>query len=165
MKRFHLHLSVEDLEASIRFYSALFAAPPAVRHSDYAKWMIEDPRVNFAISKRHRPVDVNHLGFQVDSGEELQEMQAQLLTADSQLVQEIERACCYAKSDKYWVTDPSGIAWECFHTLGTILVYGDATPIFDQEALASNAVATTQSACCAPAENIAATTDRLSCCS
>jgi len=118
MKRFHLHISVNNLDESIRFYSTLFAAKPTVLQSDYAKWMLEDPRINFAISTHRQPVGVNHLGFQVDSGEELRGLHTQLQAADSQLIQENEQPCCYAKSDKYWVTDPTGIAWETFHTLG-----------------------------------------------
>jgi hypothetical protein len=124
MKRFHLHVSVKNLEESIRFYSTLFAEQPAVRRPDYAKWMLEDPRVNFAISTHRQPLGVNHLGFQVDSDEELRSMHAQLQAADSKLIQENEQPCCYARSDKYWVTDPTGIAWETFHTLGSIPVYG-----------------------------------------
>jgi lactoylglutathione lyase len=93
--------------------------------------MLEDPLINFAISTHRQPVGVNHLGFQVDSGEELRGMHTQLQAADSQLVQENEQPCCYAKSDKYWVTDPTGIAWETFHTLGSIPVYGEDTPVFN----------------------------------
>ena len=119
MKRFHLHVSVENLEQSIIFYSTLFASAPTVRQADYAKWMLEDPRVNFAISARRRPIGVNHLGFQVDTDEELRGMHAQLQAADERLVQEDEQPCCYARSNKYWVTDPTGIAWETFHTLGS----------------------------------------------
>ena len=131
MKRFHLHISVNNLDESIQFYSTLFAAQPTVLQSDYAKWMLEDPRINFAISTRRQPVGVNHLGLQVDSGEELRGMQAQLQAADSQLIQENEQPCCYAKSDKYWVTDPTGIAWETFRTLGNIPVYGEDTQVFN----------------------------------
>ena len=155
MKRFHVHVSVDDLDESVRFYSTLFAAGPSVRQSDYAKWMLEDPRINFAISTHRQPVGVNHLGFQVDSGEELRGLNAQLLAADSQLVQENDQACCYARSDKYWVTDPTGIAWETFHTLGNIPVYGEDTPVFDHGASAvpiQSQASTGNSACCVPAE-------------
>jgi hypothetical protein len=130
MKRFHLHVSVGNLDESIQFYSMLFAEQPTVRQSDYAKWMLADPRMNFAISTHRQPIGVNHLGFQVDSDDELRGMQSQLLAADSQMIQEKEQACCYAKADKYWVTDPTGIAWETFHTLGSIPVYGEDTPVF-----------------------------------
>jgi catechol 2,3-dioxygenase-like lactoylglutathione lyase family enzyme len=167
MKRFHVHVSVENLDESIRFYSTLFAAQPAVQQSDYAKWMIEDPRMNFAISAHRQPVGVNHLGFQVDSGDELRGMHAQLEAADSQLVQEDEQPCCYARSDKYWVTDPTGIAWETFHTLGGIPVYGEDTPVFNHGASAvpvENQAPTGKSACCVPAEMTAPKADRADCC-
>jgi catechol 2,3-dioxygenase-like lactoylglutathione lyase family enzyme len=134
MKRFHVHVSVKDLAASIRFYETLFGAKPAVTKPDYAKWMLEDPRVNFAISTHRQPVGVNHLGFQVDADEELRGMRAQLEAADARMVEESEQPCCYAKSDKYWVTDPTGIAWETFHTLGGIPVYGEDTPVFNHGA-------------------------------
>ncbi len=130
MKRFHVHVSVNDLDASIRFYSTLFGSGPVVQKTDYAKWMLEDPRVNFAISTHRQPVGVNHLGFQVDSDAQLRDMHAQLQAADSKLVQEDEQPCCYARSDKYWITDPTGIAWETFHTLGQIEVYGEDTAVF-----------------------------------
>jgi catechol 2,3-dioxygenase-like lactoylglutathione lyase family enzyme len=126
MKRFHVHVSVDNLDESIRFYSTVFATRPTVQHADYAKWMLEDPRVNFAISTHRQPEGVNHLGFQVDTDDELRSMHAQLEAAGAQLIQENEQPCCYARSDKYWVTDPTGIAWETFHTLGSIPVYGDA---------------------------------------
>jgi lactoylglutathione lyase len=149
MKRFHIHVSVEDLARSIRFYSTLFGTEPSRVEPDYAKWMIEDPRVNFAISTCRQPVGVNHLGFQVDTADELREMHTQLTAADARLIQEDEQACCYARSDKYWVTDPTGIAWETFHTLGNIPVYGDDTPVFDHGA---SAVPTQNvgTACCVP---------------
>src|SRR5271156_2197535 len=131
MKRLHVHVSVKDLGSSIRFYQTLFGAEPSVTKPDYAKWMLEDPRVNFAISIDHQPVGVNHLGFQVDTDEELRGMRAQLEAADARMIEENEQPCCYAQSDKYWVTDPTGIAWETFHTLGSIPVYGKDTPVFD----------------------------------
>ena len=131
MKRFHIHVSVDDLSKSIRFYSTLFGTEPSKVEADYAKWMLEDPRMNFAISTHRQPVGVNHLGFQVDSAEELRGMHSQLTAADARLIQEDGQACCYARSDKYWVTDPTGIAWETFHTLGSIPVYGKDTPVFD----------------------------------
>jgi len=167
MKRFHLHVSVNNLDESIRFYSRLFAAPPTVRQSDYAKWMLDDPRINFAISTRRQPVGVNHLGFQVDSDEELRGMHSQLQAADSQLVQENEQPCCYAKSDKYWVTDPTGIAWETFHTLGHIPVYGEDTPVFNHGASVvpvQSQATTDKAACCVPLEKTGSKTDRAGCC-
>jgi catechol 2,3-dioxygenase-like lactoylglutathione lyase family enzyme len=130
MKRLHVHVSVKDLPSSIRFYRTLFDAEPVVMKPDYAKWMLEDPRVNFAISINGRPVGINHLGFQVESDEELRGMRAQLAAADARMVEESEQACCYALGDKYWVTDPTGVAWETFHTLGSIPVYGEDTSVF-----------------------------------
>jgi catechol 2,3-dioxygenase-like lactoylglutathione lyase family enzyme len=131
MKRLHVHVSVADLAASIRFYKTLFGAEPSVTEADYAKWMLEDPMVNFAISMCRQPVGINHLGFQVENDEELRAMRAQLEAADAKMIEEREQPCCYARSDKYWVTDPTGIAWETFHTLGRIAVYGEDTAIFD----------------------------------
>ncbi|MGH8800184.1 MAG: ArsI/CadI family heavy metal resistance metalloenzyme [Casimicrobiaceae bacterium] len=118
MKRFHVHVAVPDLETSIRFYSALLGTEPTVRKDDYAKWMLDDPRINFAISTRGRVGGVDHLGFQVETSAELQAVEAQLRAADQGMVAERNTDCCYARSDKYWVTDPSGIAWETFHSLG-----------------------------------------------
>ena len=132
MKRFHLHVSVKDLDESVRFYSTLFATPPAVRHADYAKWMIEDPRINFAISTDRQPTGVNHLGFQLDSDEELRAVHAHLEAANWKLIEESEQPCCYARANKYWVTDPTGIAWETFHTLANIPVYGEDTLVFNR---------------------------------
>jgi catechol 2,3-dioxygenase-like lactoylglutathione lyase family enzyme len=155
MKRFHIHVSVTDLAQSIQFYSTLFGAEPSRVEADYAKWMLEDPRVNFAISKRGQPIGVNHLGFQVDSSEELSALHAQLEAADAHLIQENEQACCYARSDKYWVTDPTGIAWESFHTLGSIPVYGEDTPVFDHGASVvpiQTGSAVSKTACCVPAK-------------
>jgi catechol 2,3-dioxygenase-like lactoylglutathione lyase family enzyme len=151
MKRFHVHVSVKDLPASIRFYRTLFAAEPVVRQPDYAKWMLEDPPVNFAISLNRQPVGVNHLGFQVESDEELRGMQGQLQAADARMVEENEQSCCYAKSDKYWVTDPTGIAWETFHTLSASLVYGEDTAVFNhgESTVPTGALA---AGCCVPAE-------------
>jgi len=131
MKRLHVHVSVNDIKESVHFYSTLFAAEPAVLKDDYAKWMLEDPRVNFAISTHRQPAGLNHLGFQVESDEELRGMQAQLKAADARMIQEDEQPCCYARSDKYWVTDPTGIAWETFHTLASIPVYGEDTAVFN----------------------------------
>jgi catechol 2,3-dioxygenase-like lactoylglutathione lyase family enzyme len=167
MKRFHLHVSVADLNASIRFYSTLFGSQPTVRQSDYAKWMLEDPRINFAISTRRQPVGVNHLGLQVDSSEELRGMHAQLQTADAQLVQENEQACCYARSDKYWVTDPTGIAWETFHTLGNIPVYGEDTQVFNHGTSTvpvQNESAPAKATCCVPAGRTESKAEGSDCC-
>ena len=140
MKRFHVHLHVEDLDRSIGFYSKLFAAEPARTESDYAKWMLEDPPVNFAISTRGSRPGIDHLGFQTDNAGELAELKRRAETADTALLDEGETTCCYARSEKHWVTDPQGIAWEHFHTLGNI-------PVFNESAHPQG----TPSACCAPA--------------
>ena len=141
MKRFHVHAHVEDLQASIAFYSKLFAAEPTRVESDYAKWMVEDPRVNFAISTRGGKPGVDHLGIQTDTEEELVELKERAKAADMALLAEGETTCCYAHSDKYWLTDPQGIAWEQFHTLGNIPVFSEG----------SKEVSKASSACCAPA--------------
>ena len=138
MKRLHVHVAVDDLAASIRFYSVMFAAEPTVSKDDYAKWMLDDPRVNFAISARGATPGLNHLGVQVESAEELAEMGARLQKLETEVVEEMGTACCYAKSDKYWATDPQGIAWETYHTLDSIPVFGHA----DASASASG--------CCVP---------------
>ena len=125
MKRFHVHAHVDDLQASIAFYSKMFAAEPARVETDYAKWMLEDPRINFAISTRGGKPGVDHLGIQTDTAEELVALKAQAEAADMTLLDVGQTSCCYARSDKYWVTDPQGIAWEQFHTLGDIPVYSE----------------------------------------
>ena len=138
MKRFHVHVAVPNLETSIQFYSTLFGAKPSVVKEDYAKWMLDDPRINFAISQRGEAAGINHLGFQVDDATELQEIHARLQAAGSGVEEEKNVSCCYARSDKYWVTDPSGVAWESFHSLGTV-------PFYHGESKAAE-----KSACCAP---------------
>jgi catechol 2,3-dioxygenase-like lactoylglutathione lyase family enzyme len=125
MKRFHVHVAVDDLAANIRFYSTVFGAQPTVVKDDYAKWMLDDPRVNFAISNRGAKLGLDHLGLQVDSDEELAALRAQVGKAEISAFDQSQAACCYAKSDKYWINDPQGIAWETFHTLDSIPVYGD----------------------------------------
>lgn len=125
MKRLHVHVAVNNLADGIKFYSGMFAAEPSVVKSDYAKWMLDDPRVNFAISQRGLDAGLNHLGVQVESAAELAEMQNRLSQLSSPLRAQPDAACCYAKSDKYWINDPSGIAWETFHTLDSIPVFGD----------------------------------------
>ena len=127
MKRFHVHIAVDDLQKNIQFYSSLFASEPTVIKEDYAKWTLDDPRVNFAISQRGRTPGVDHLGIQVESTGELDEMNQRLLQADLPSAAQIGGACCYAKSDKYWTVDPQGIAWEAFHTLDSIPVFGADT--------------------------------------
>ena len=139
MKRFHLHLRVDNLAASVGFYSKLFAAEPTRVEADYAKWMLEDPRINFAISTRGGQPGVDHLGFQTDSADELAELKARASAADMALLDEGQTTCCYARSDKHWITDPQGIAWEHFHTLGNIPVFSQGRP------------AEPAAACCTPA--------------
>jgi catechol 2,3-dioxygenase-like lactoylglutathione lyase family enzyme len=163
MKRFHVHVGVEHLEQSIRFYTGLFGAPPTVRRDDYAKWMVDDPRLNFAISQRGGRVGVNHLGLQADTEEELGGVRAQFAAADAAALRDEPGAsCCYAQSDKHWVTDPQGIAWEGYHTLGEIRYFdGDAapaattgccTPASGASAARGEPAAKTEAAgCCAPA--------------
>jgi catechol 2,3-dioxygenase-like lactoylglutathione lyase family enzyme len=130
MKRFHVHLGVENLDASIRFYTSLFAAEPTVLKSDYAKWMLDDPRVNFAISSNgHAARGIEHVGIQAESPVELAEVYARLQAADRPVVEEGATTCCYAKSEKSWIADPDGIVWETFLTNGEATVYGENAPI------------------------------------
>jgi catechol 2,3-dioxygenase-like lactoylglutathione lyase family enzyme len=127
MKRLHVHVAVNDIAQSIGFYSALFAADPAVIKSDYAKWMLDDPRVNFAISTRGREPGLDHLGIQVEDAAELNEVYARLRHAGGNITEQGQTACCYAKSEKSWIDDPAGIAWETFLTTGESITYGDGT--------------------------------------
>jgi catechol 2,3-dioxygenase-like lactoylglutathione lyase family enzyme len=145
MKRLHVHVAVSDLSQSIGFYSALFAAQPTVLKTDYAKWMLDDPRVNFAISTRGREPGLDHLGIQVESQEELHEVYGRLRQAGGNMIEQGETTCCYAKSEKSWIDDPAGIAWETFHTTGESIVYGDGSGE-NQARIAHEK----QSACCAP---------------
>lgn len=124
MKRLHVHVAVDNLADATRFYSTLFAAEPTVEKSDYAKWMLDDPRVNFAISARGAAPGVEHLGIQAESDEELREVYARLKSADTPVLEEGETTCCYAQSEKSWVSDPAGISWEVFHTTGDSATYG-----------------------------------------
>ena len=139
MKRFHVHTHVEDLAKSIAFYTTMFGQAPTRVESDYAKWMLDDPRINFAISNRGGKPGVDHLGIQTDSEQELAELKARAQAADIALMDEGETTCCYARSEKHWITDPQGVAWEHFHTLNDI-------PVFSEEKAEP---ATT--ACCAAA--------------
>jgi len=142
MRRFHVHVGVLDLQKSVRFYSALFAAEPVVQKPDYAKWMLDDPRVNFAISTRSQKTGVDHLGIQAENGAELEELASRLAQADVSVLPQKAASCCYAKSDKYWTLDPQGVAWESFHSLDSVPVYGEDGRMPDE---------TRQSACCSPA--------------
>ena len=138
MKRLHLHVSVDDLQKNIDFYSVLFGTNPTVVEADYAKWMLDDPLVNFAISQRGAKAGLDHAGIQVESEEELAEIQKRLEQADMQMLTETGTTCCYAKSDKHWVQDPSGLAWETYRTLA-------GAPTFNNPDKVSDA------ACCTPA--------------
>ena len=144
MKRLHVHVSVEDITRSVGFYSALFAAKPTVIKADYAKWMLEDPRVNFAISTRGRQPGLDHLGIQVENTDELHDVYARLREAGGDIIEQGETTCCYAKSEKSWIDDPAGISWETFLTTGESTDYGDGTG----ERVARVAH---EKSCCAPA--------------
>ncbi|URI07745.1 glyoxalase/bleomycin resistance/dioxygenase family protein [Aquincola tertiaricarbonis] len=146
MKRFHVHLHVNDLHQSIAFYSKLFAAEPARIENDYAKWMLDDPRLNFAISTRGAAPGVDHLGFQVDEAAELVDLKERAQAADLALIDEGPTTCCYARSDKHWITDPQGVAWEHFQTLGSVPVFGKPAPT---PALASAPAPAGAAMCCA----------------
>jgi catechol-2,3-dioxygenase len=144
MKRFHVHMHVEDLPTSVAFYSRLFSVQPARQEADYAKWMLDDPRVNFAISTRGSKPGLDHFGFQADTAEELAAMKTQAQNADMAIDDEGLTSCCYANSAKRWVLDPNGVAWEHFHTLGNIPVFNEKPPVAMPQKIAG-------SACCAPA--------------
>jgi hypothetical protein len=159
MKRFHVHVSVGDLNRSIAFYSAMFGEEPAVVKPDYAKWMLENPRVNFAISQRNQPLGINHLGVQAETDEELEAIHTQLQQADGTVVAEKGVACCYAKSDKYWVTDPQGVAWESFRSLGSVPLYGA-----ENHVAAGTCGSSGPAGCCVPAADAAPTVKEAGCC-
>jgi predicted enzyme related to lactoylglutathione lyase len=143
MKRMHVHVAVDDLQRSIGFYSALFAAQPSVVKPDYAKWMLDDPRINFAISARGQQAGLDHLGIQVETKDDLKEVYSRLHEAGGTILEEGETTCCYAKSEKSWIDDPSGIAWETFLTTGDSVEYGDGGR--QQEARTAR-----QTVCCEP---------------
>ena len=146
MNRFHVHVNVTDLARSITFYSQLFGADPSVVKSDYAKWMLDDPRINFAISKRDGVAGVDHLGIQADDGSALEAIGTRLKAADAVSLAEVGTTCCYAHSDKYWAEDPQGLRWETFHT------HGEATTYYAPATATSVAGLTPAStdACCGP---------------
>ncbi len=137
MKRFHIHIGVDQLDEAIRFYSALFGAEPVKTKPDYAKWMLDDPRVNFAISTRAGKQGVDHLGIQVETDGELNEMRGRLAKADMPVLEEGATTCCYAKSDKSWVRDPAGIPWEAYRTMEDAQFFSENTD-------------GAEGACCAP---------------
>ena len=169
MKRLHVHVSVHDLAASIRFYSHLFDADPTVRKHDYAKWMLEDPRVNFAISARGGEAGIEHLGIQVEERAELEEVYARLQRAERPVLEEGSTTCCYAKSEKSWIEDPQGVKWETFLTTGESTVFGnDAPPIAASSACCTPAAtspeAKAEGVCCTSAEKVAAQERQAACC-
>lgn len=159
MKRFHVHVAVENLQESVTFYSDLFGMKPTVERTDYAKWMIEEPRVNFAISSRGQKPGVYHLGFQAEDSAELAELGARAEHASASVLKETAVECCYAKGNKYWVIDPQGLAWEHFETLGEVPIFGEDTamkradgeacciPLHNSESVSGKSAA----ACCVPA--------------
>jgi catechol 2,3-dioxygenase-like lactoylglutathione lyase family enzyme len=154
MKRFHAHVRVDDLESSVRFYSTLFGAVPVVRKSDYTKWMLDDPRINFAITAGSHAPGLDHLGLQVESDDELTTIVQRLDAAGQSVLRQENASCCYAQGNKGWVGDPSGISWETFHTFRENTTYGiDVAPRLTATKAAP--------ACCAPAPAASST----SCCS
>lgn len=155
MKRFHVHVAVEDIEQSVGFYSTLFAAEPTVRHADYAKWMLDDPRVNFAISKRGGAVGVDHLGIQAEDEPELAQVFDRLSQAGRPVLEQKAVTCCYANGDKQWVSDPQGVAWETFLTHGAATVYGaggsvEALKVVSGGVCCEPQIPAAASSCCAP---------------
>ncbi len=139
MKKMHLHIAVTDLAQSIAFYNTVFGAEPTVIKDDYAKWMLDDPAVNFAISSRSQQTGIDHIGIQTENAEELEALKTRMASAELAMVSQEGTTCCYAQSDKHWVQDPTGIAWETYHTLGNAPTFsGEEEPASD-------------SACCAPA--------------
>lgn len=158
MKRLHVHVSVEDIAQSVQFYRTLFAAEPTVIKPDYAKWMLDDPRVNFAISARSGEIELDHLGIQVETPDELHEVYGRLKQADRPVLEEGATVCCYAKSEKSWIADPQGLSWETFLTSGESTVYGDSVdlgPILTKAA-ACCTPETPQGVCCDPKPELAA---------
>jgi len=153
MKRLHIHVAVNELTASINFYSSLFNSPPSLQRVDYAKWDLHDPAVNFAISQRGHASGINHLGIQVDSAEELEEIAQRLDKAQISMAKQTGSSCCYAQSNKHWVQDPQGIAWESFHTMANIAVFGEDTAPEDSS-----------SPCCIPLHNADTDDNEVPCC-
>lgn len=154
MKRFHVHVAVEDLDQSVQFYSTLFNTRPTVKKEDYAKWMLDDPRINFAISKRGTKAGLDHLGIQVEDEESLKEITVRLKDAKQHILEQEKTTCCYAESDKTWVHDPQGIAWESFLTIGEATTYGEDVQLQRES----------KAACCAP-EVVPVQVENKGCCS
>ncbi len=152
MKRLHIHVGVDDLESSVRFYGTLFGATPAKLTEDYAKWMLDDPKINFAISTRVKG-GVDHLGIQVDNEAELQDLRERLAQADMATFDEGETSCCYARSDKTWVRDPAGVAWEAYRTMGDVAHFHGKEDVKDGSAVREKDDQT--SGCCSPTQQAA----------
>lgn len=150
MKRFHVHVAVEDIDASVRFYSDLFDSRPSVLKPDYAKWVLEDPRVNFAISQRGATPGVEHLGMQAENRVELQELYGRLQRAQGPVLEEGATTCCYAQSEKSWITDPQGVQWETFMTTGDSMEYGRDRVLAAAGEAAPGATSCCSPSCCAP---------------
>jgi catechol 2,3-dioxygenase-like lactoylglutathione lyase family enzyme len=163
MKRLHVHIAVDSIEDSTRFYTALFAVEPAVVKPDYAKWMLDDPRVNFAISARGHAPGLDHLGIQVEDTGELREVYGRLQRAGGPILEQGATTCCYAKSEKSWIDDPQGIAWETFLTTGESTEYGDDGPTTAAEASACCAP-TVAAPCCGMTEAPATAAEKTACC-
>ncbi len=151
MKRLHVHVAVDDLEASTRFYSQVFAADPVVSKQDYAKWMLDDPRVNFAISARAARPGIEHLGIQVEDRDELAEIYERLKRAGGPVFEEGATTCCYAQSEKSWIEDPQGVKWETFLTTGESTVYGNDAPDIVPASACCKPASQGEASCCAPA--------------
>jgi hypothetical protein len=147
MKCFHVHISVNNLAENIGFYSALFGSGPNVTKPDYAKWMLDDPRINFAISERGAKTGLDHLGIQVESDDELEALNQQFIQAALPVEEQKAAACCYSKSNKYWALDPQGIAWETFHSLASIPLFGDDIPVPVKKAESACCPSSTGSSC------------------
>jgi len=155
MKRIHIHIAVTDLSENISFYSTLFNTLPTVQHQDYAKWQLDDPAVNFAISTQGHSSGINHLGIQVDSTEELQELSQRFESAEIDHLSQENVTCCYANSNKHWVNDPQGNAWESFHTLGDAPIFGEDSKLRDTD---------TSSSCCIPLYSSPEESHEAACC-
>ena len=153
MKRLHIHVGVKNIEESVRFYNALFGAEPAKLKPDYAKWMLEDPHLNFAISTRSGETGLDHLGLQVDDAAELNAVRDQMSAANISTHSDGETTCCYAKSEKSWVEDPNGVAWEAYHTMEDAQIYAGGDAVAEASCCTP---ATPQSVCCAPKPELAA---------
>lgn len=146
MKRMHINVGVENIDDSIKFYNALFGAEPVKTKTDYAKWMLDDPRINFAISSRTNKIGVDHLGIQVEKNEELNELRERLKSAEMAMFDEGETVCCYARSEKSWAKDPSGVAWETYRTMEDVQLFAG-----EKETENSSDSPRPKSSCCAGA--------------